>query len=353
MALSAAILALSGLGSSLHAAESVSSSKGAWVNLPKDGTPWKHPGTDLIFPQVMGDFSLNGGFLDKLPDAGVAITYTHPKLPLKADVVISPCREQLVKIPDVMKVARDNLEKLAADLLALSKAQGYTEAQRSPIDEQRLPLWETSDIPFVSQTVELTPASPAGGKVSALNQWLAVLIYKDHFVQINVIMPSAIIKSNKADADQLITSILQCIRYPTLKPQMLEVCRTYAAVPLTDDGRKAADALLVFSKESPVFEIIFPGEALTPFLDEVSKKSQATSLDFLRAFAVGSGVVTLQNGTADDSLEEGARMMIVLRDMLKEKSTPVESTFLDDLAKASGEKKAAEFLRQRMSGSSK
>lgn len=347
------VLALTGIGSPLHAVETEANSKGAWVNLPKDGTPWKHPGTDLIFPQLMGDFSLNGGYLDKLPGAGVAITYSHPKLPLKADIVIAPCREQLAKTPDVMKVARDNLEKLAADLLALSKAQGYTEAQRSPIDEQRLPLWETSDIPFVSQTVELAPSSPAGAKLSSLNQWLAVLIYKDHFVQINVIMPSAVITSNKADADQLITNILQCIRYPTLKPQMLEVCRTYAAVPLTDDGRKAADALLAFSKESPVFEIIFPGEALTSFLDEIGKQSQTTSLDFLRAFIVGSGVVTLQNGMADESLEEGARMMIVLRDMLKEKSTPVESTFLDDLAKASSEQKAAAFLRQRMSGSSK
>lgn len=336
----------------LAADASGTKNRGAWVNLPKDGTPWRHPGTGLIFPQSMGNCSLNGGYLDKVADHSVAVTYSHSKLPLKADVIITPCHEDLVKTPDVMKVARTDLEKLAADLLGLSKGKGYTELQRSPINEARIPLWEKSEIPFVSQTIELVPAADLDSKLPPLNQWLAVLIYQDHFIQINVVLPSDAVKESRAETDTLITNIIQCLRYPVLKPQMLEVCRTYAGVPLTEDGRKAADALITFSKESPVFEVIMPGEALTPMLNTINEKSQDAALDLLRAFIVGSAVVTLQNGTADESLEEGALLMVLVRDLLKEKKMPVESQFLDELEKAVKQKRAAAFLRQRMNGTS-
>jgi hypothetical protein len=63
---------------------------------------------------------------------------------------------------------------------------------------------------------------------------------------------------------------------------------------------------------------------------------------------VGSSVVTLQNGSSDQSLEEGARLMLELRRLLKEENKAVESTFLDELAKASEVKHAAAFLKEKM-----
>ena len=37
---------------------------GKWVEMPKDGLPWKHQGTDLQFPVQLGDFTLKAGFQD-------------------------------------------------------------------------------------------------------------------------------------------------------------------------------------------------------------------------------------------------------------------------------------------------
>lgn len=322
--------------------------KAAWVDLSKDGTPWTHPETGLQFPQFMGGFTLEGGYKDKNKQAGLALTYTKKESNLKADVIIAPCPQNLSVETDVIGTAKKELESLAADLVTIAKGSGYAEQGRSKVSEQKLPIWDRGEIPFVSMTIDLAPSSPAKGVIPPINQWLAVLIYHDHFVQFNVIMPTARVKQLKPEADAMITNLLQCLRYPALKPEMLKVCRSYMEEPLTDSGRKSADALLTFSKESPIFEIIFPGEALTRALDELSTRSQEAALDLLRAFMVGSGVVTLQNGSSDESLEEGARLMIGLRRLMQEKSMPVDSTFLDDLAKASDQLRGAEFLKERM-----
>jgi len=322
--------------------------KAAWVNLSKDGTPWTHPETGLQFPQLMGGFTLEGGYKDKNRQAGLAITYTKKESNLKADVIIAPCPHNLAADADVVGIAKKELESLGADLVAIAKGSGYAEQGRSKISEQKLPIWDRGEIPFVSMTIDLAPASPAKGVIPPINQWLAVLIYHDHFVQFNVIMPTARVKQVKPEADEMITNLLQCLRYPALKPEMLKVCRSYMEEPLTDTGRKTADALLTFSKESPIFEIIFPGEALTKALDEISVRSKEAALDLLRAFMVGSGVVTLQNGSSDESLEEGARLMIGLRRLMQEKSMPVDSAFLDDLTKASDQLRGAEFLKEQM-----
>jgi hypothetical protein len=99
--------------------------------------------------------------------------------------------------------------------------------------------------------------------------------------------------------------------------------------------------------------VVLPGEALTPCLDEVNKYSQDDALDLLRGFVVGSAVVTLQNGSADESLEEGSRMMLEARRLLKEKGSPMNSVFLDQLAAAVEAKHASDFLKEKMRGPAK
>lgn len=322
---------------------------GDWANFSKDGTPWKHPETGLVFPQMLEEFSLHGGFRDKRPEAGIALTYSKKESNLKADIVITPCPENLVKTSDVMAVARKELTKLADDLLVIAKARGYNEKQRSPVDEQKIPLWQQGDIPLVSLTLDLKPTdSKFEEQLPSLNQWLGVLIYHDYFIELNVVMPSAKIKETKADADKLITLIMQCIRFPALKPELLKVCQSYYEKPLTVEGRQAADSLLAYSKESPVFEVVLPGEALTATLDDLNAKNPDVALDLLRAFVVGSAVVALQDGTPDESFAEGARLMNDIRKLLKENKQSVESEFLDELAKQIEAGHAASFLREKM-----
>ena len=348
-------LAVRGSSAAQDAAKtSAASTKGEWITLPKDGSPWKHPSTDLLFPQRLEEFVLSAGFQDKRAEDGVALTYTQPGSDLRADVVIYPCGANLKDVTDIQAMTHQHLERLAKDLLDTSKSRGYSEKQRSPTTDQPLPLWNKGEIPMSSLTLDMAAADKAReAELPGVNQWLALLVYQDNFVQLSVVMPSSSVAQLRKPADQLITLILHCIRYPALVPEMMKLCKSYANDPLTDEGRKAADTLLALSKESPVFEVILPGEALTPCLDEVSARSKQDALDLLRGFVVGSAVVALQHGTADESLDEGARVMLEARRLLKEKGANVTSAFLDQLTKAHEAKHAGDFLKEKMGSASK
>lgn len=348
-------LALRGSAAAQNAAKTPdANTKGEWITLPKDGSPWKHPSTDLLFPQRLEEFVLSAGFQDKRAEDGVALTYTQPGSDLRADVVIFPCGAKLTDVRDIQAMTHQHLERLAKDLLETSMSRGYSEKQRSPTTDQPLPLWNKGEIPMSSLTLDMAAADKArDAELPAVNQWLALLVYQDHFVQLSVVMPSSSLAQLRKPADQLITLILHCIRYPSLVPEMMKLCKSYDNAPLTDDGRKAADTLLALSKESPVFEVIFPGEALTPCLDEVSARSKQDALDLLRGFVVGSAVVTLQQGTSDESFDEGARLMLEARRRLREKGANVTSTFLDQLASAHEAKHAADFLKAKMGSPAK
>ena len=195
-------------------------------------------------------------------------------------------------------------------------------------------------------TLRVKAAKAAG--VNPINHWLGLLVYQDHFVQISMVMPSASMAKLRKPADQLITHLLHCIRYPSLVPEMIKLGQRYLEQPLKDAGRQAADSLLTLSKESPVFEVVVPGEALTPCIEEVNKQSPQSALDLLRGFIVGSSLATLKGGSTEASLDEGARGMIKACEALRAQKQPVHSIFLEELRKAVEEKRAATFLQDKM-----
>lgn len=322
---------------------------GQWIELPKDGRPWKHPTTDLQFPAHLGEFRLSAGFQDKRAADGVALTYVNAANDLKADVVIFPCGVNLATVPDVLAMTHSHIEVLADDLVGLSKNHGYTLKQRSAVTDQPVPLWGKGQIPMSSLTLDMTPTDEAkAAGVNPINHWLGLLVYQDHFVQISMVMPSASMTKLRKPADQLITHLLHCIRYPSLVPEMIKLGQRYLEQPLKDAGRQAADSLLTLSKESPVFEVVVPGEALTPCIDEVNKQSPQSALDLLRGFIVGSSLATLQGGSTEASLDEGARGMIKAWEALRAQKQPVHSIFLEELRNAVEEKRAATFLQDKM-----
>ena len=97
-----------------------------------------------------------------------------------------------------------------------------------------------------------------------------------------------------------------------------------------------------------MFKIVFPGEALTPALNELSSIVPGTEKDVLRGYLIGSASKNLADMDLDAQMEEGARVMCLVYDLLKKKDSTLKSVTLDEISKASAEKKAAEWLRRRM-----
>ncbi len=322
---------------------------GRWVLLAEDGTPWTHAMTGLRFPQKLGDFQLHAVFRDERAAAGYALTYVLPKSDIKADVVIYPSTENLAKARDVVAAVHNELSRIINDLVAAAGVKGYSERARSEPADHTVGLWELGRLPMASQTLDLVATRKEDeSKKPPINQWVGLLPFRDYYVQIATQVPAIDLEQNRKIADELITQLIYCVREPAVLPEMLKLCKTYIDHPLEKDGREAADALLAFSKESKVFEIALPGEALTATLNNVSDSNPDAALDLLRGFAVGSGVVALQMGSVDDSFAEGARIMLNVRELLQKQGTTLDQPLFKDLEAAVKEQRAAAYLKEKM-----
>ena len=330
------------------AAEPKDDKPGEWLVLPTDGTPWQHEATGLRFPQQLGDFRLRLGFIDKNASAGVALSYVHETKNMKGDVVVFPCSEDLKKVKDVMVYVRGEHEKLVKDLRAASKEQGYAELSHTEIEERGVNLWQ-GNLPLTVQSFEFGPAAADDDLVKPkTSQWFGLALFQDYFVQMSIVRPSTSGAEGEKLRNELVKLFLQCIREPSVAPEMLKLCRTYVHDPLTPEGRKAADALHEYSQASPVFKIAFPGEVLTPALEAASAVSKDMGLDLLRAYIVGSGVVALQGGTAAQSIEEGARVMAHVYGELKKQDAKIKSELMEQLLPEVEKERASVFLQKKM-----
>ncbi|MDB6137308.1 MAG: hypothetical protein JWO94_380 [Verrucomicrobiaceae bacterium] len=316
--------------------------------LPADGTPWKHEGTGLRYPQKLGDYRLRLGFQDRNEAAGVALSYVHESKNIRGDVVIFPTTEDVNKQKDVMAYLHGEHDKLVKDLEKASKEQGFAEISHTPVEERAVNLWQ-GNLPLTVQSFEFGPTAQDDELVKPrTSQWFGVALYQDYFVQMSIVRPSASGAEGEKMRDDLVQLFLQCIREPTVAPEMMNLCRTYVRNPLTKEGRDAADALMEYSRASPVFKVAFPGELLTPVLDVASAVSQEMAADLLRSYIVGSAVVALQGGTADQSIEEGARVLAHVYGELKKQNDRIKSDVMEQLLPEVKKERAAVFLHQKM-----
>lgn len=324
---------------------------GEHLKFSTDGSPWKHPDTDLRFPQKMGEFELTQGFKAKDKEGGIALTYVNKASDIKADLLLTPCPKEKAISPDIMPHVEEQLRQMARELRQLASTQGYKEVEenRGKIERGQIDLWELGIIPIAQAKMEFSSSDPSKAESHPpLSQWLIVTLYQDSWIQTSILMPV----SKGAEGEKLrgdfLMKLVQVIREPSLFAELGAICEKYLKDPLSDESRAGADSLWRFSQESPVLEITLPGEALTPALNQLATVAPGSEQDVLRAYLIGAGAKTLLEESIDARLAEGARLMTVVYDMLKKKDSKVNSSVLEELKKAVAENKAADWLRRRM-----
>ncbi len=324
---------------------------GDWLTLSPDGRPYKHEGTDLSWPQHLGDFVLRVGFRDKRTSAGISLSYLNEKKDIRSDILIYPTPTRVPPDDTVVTVMQAELEKLMADLQPNAVANGYRTTDEGSLEVRSIPLWQLGEIPMLIQQMTLGPADPAkANEHPPLKHWLGLILYQDHYVHLSIIMRETQFQADAAIRNTFINAFLQCIREPAIIPEMLKLCHLYLSAPLTDKSRSTADSLLAFTKDSPNYEVSFPGEAFTPALDAMKAKANGLELDLLRAYIVGACVVNLQGGSNDEMIEEGSRVMTLVYEQLKEKKSAPSIPFLEELTAAAAKERAAAFLKPRSGG---
>lgn len=324
---------------------------GEFLKFSEDGSPWKHPDTDLRFPQALGEFKLVQGFQAKDKEGGIALTYAHKAADMKADMLLTPCPKETAISVDIMPHVEEQLRQMARELRQLAASQGYTEVEdkRGKIERGKIDLWELGIVPIAQAKMEFTATDPAKAESHpALSQWLSVILYQDSWIQTSLLMPVSKGEEGEKLREQFMKMLVQVVRDPSLYGELIKICEGYNKDPLSDESRLRADSLWKFSQESPVLEITLPGEALTRALNELATYAPGAEQDALRAYLVGSGHKTLLEESIDSRLAEGARLMTVVYDLLKKKDSKVKSPMLDELTQAVADNKAADWMRRRM-----
>ena len=321
------------------------------IKMPQDGTPWPHPDTDLRFPAKLASFEYKFGFKDKRPEVGVLLTYVDLKLNLKADLILAPCPKNIATSADILPPVTEYMRSTARDLRAAAASAGYKEVEekRQDIKQGKIEIWKLGAIPTVQMSMEYVAADPESPNAPPpIIQLLNVILYQDTWVQTSMIVPASIGEDGRKAQDEFITQLVQTVREPAIRKEMLKLCHDYAAEPLKKESQDNADSLLTYSRESPVFEIPLPGEALTPVLNELATVAEGTEKDVLRGYLVGSGAKALMGDPLEAQLEEGARIASVVYGLVKAKNAAAVSPTMEELNKAVAEKKGAEWLRKRM-----
>jgi hypothetical protein len=326
--------------------------QGEWITFPTDGTVWGHRESGLHFPAELANFKLTTGFQAKKAEDGTALTYMHPKQGVKADILLTPCPKELSRTLNIMPVVEETLRQMGREFRQIAPNQGYMEDEeaRGSIEKGSLELWKVGSIPVVQGKMEMKAKDPATAETTHpnVNQWLFVTLYQDVFVQASVIMPSKLAVEGERLRQEFVTALIALIREPALADDFIQQCADYGNDPFTEVNRTAADKLLAFSRESPVFEITFPGEALTPVLDEINNLAPGGQNDVLRGYIIGAGIKSLTHQTIDVRFEEGIRMMVIVYAALQAKDKTFKAPLMEELTKLSAEKKGADWLRKRM-----
>jgi hypothetical protein len=322
---------------------------GEWITFPDDASPWKHPHTDLRFPRKLGEYELKYGFLDKLADGGIALTY-FGKNDLKADILLTPCPKAIAIQTKIMPSVEEHLRQMGKALRSLAESQGFVEdeAKRGKLESGQIELWEIGAVPSAQMKMEFQPKTPGPEAPPAINQWLNVTLYQDYWMQTSLFMPSAQGMEGEKQRVEFMTQLMGILREPSMTPHLLKLCAEYLKDPLSDKSKEGADALFAYSKQSAIFEITMPGETITSTLTEVANLSPGNEKEVLRGYLVGAGAATLLNVDINDRFEEGVRVMVLVYDALKKKNMQLSIPKMEELAKLSAEKKAAEWIVNRI-----
>jgi hypothetical protein len=322
---------------------------GKFVAVSPDGDGWQHPGTSLYLPQQLGTFRMTKIFQADKADQGFTVTYTEERRGLRLDWLVYPpqaiIRDYASLLPRVTKEMQQN----ANWLQSISKAQGFYEASRSPVEEAKVPMWKRDPVPLFTQSFIMKAAQgPVLEPKPDLFYTLNLLYLEDYFVQTTLVMPSTLGEEAGTIREEAHNLVAAMIREPAMSEEMLKMAAQYALKPLEDEGRKAATTLLKLSAESHTMKPSFPGEGITACLNEAKATAAGTHDDLLRAFSVGSLVVQIQGGKFDDQVTEGARMMSEVFATLQKQKPELKSPACEKLAQAVKDGRAALHLREQM-----
>jgi hypothetical protein len=280
---------------------------------------------------------------------GFTVTYEEERRGLRLDWLIFPPTEPVRDYASLFPALYKQMEGTTQWLTNTAKSQGYFESSHSPVEEAKVPLWRRDPVPLLTQSFVMKSAQgPVVEPKPDLFHTLNLLMLEDYFIQTSLVMPANLGKEAGDIREEAHNLVAAVIREPALTEELLKLAGDYAAKPLEDEGRKAADSMIAISADSQTIKPSFPGEGITDCLKEAETTAPGSQKDLLRAFTIGSMLVQLQGGDFDDQITEGARMMCEVFTAVQKATPALKSPRCDQLAAEVKAGNAASYLRAKM-----
>lgn len=326
---------------------------GEWSPPPDQGGSVLHEPTGLAFPPKIADYELVGIF-DYSTEEGMFVRYTSQQARSRADVFLFPTAEKSMPLEAKQRAIMSEIDAVILKLGDMAKAGQYKDIEVGELKVGEIQLWQADALPLGSREVTATRIGQLenGVKEAEIVQWIGSTVYNDCILTIRHIRPAVTGDAGKASLDAFVTGVVQVIRDPSVRREVRDRLKAYAADPLGPSAVEHTLMTLAYLNESQTIKTLVPAPPLTTWL-EACEKALPGSGDLLEhAFVMGNARRILEEPAAslDDRLESACAQLIDVYQLLKQKNGAIQQPKLEELAAEVGVKRAAGWLKRQTSG---
>lgn len=318
---------------------------GSWIAPDPEGRPWKHPGTGLSFPPMLGTHRMAGEFRYK-EGGGSFIRYESIEERSRGDVFFFPVPGGEISLEERQRLVLQELDNVTQDLEAMLKAGRYKSLRMGEIGGGSIDLWKDAALPMAARSCEVTRVAQTenGTEEARVKQWAGVVFYKNHLITIRQMRPISPEDDGAAAMQVFAHQVTKIIKDPALRKGVLELIDRYMENPLSDDSVQASAAILAYLQGNPDLPISIPEHPVQEWLEHCKKVAPGTEEHLLRAFMIGSAKPAFAGGDAKTCLNAGAGQFARIYRELHARHPAMTLPQIDSFLAAAADGRGGEWL---------
>ena len=321
---------------------------GSWSKPPADGRPWKHEGTGLVFPQVIGTHRLEGEFRFQ-GTQDVFIRYQSDEERSRSEVFIFPHPSPPTERKGIEEAVIVEMESVIRDFEGMVSEGRYKDLQIGPLDGGDLQLWKQDPVPFATRmlTARRLLQTKEGQKEVPVVQWVGATFYKGHRVTIRHTRTAEAGEAGHKAMETFVGSLFQVIKDPSLRPHVRAMADAYVADPFSKEGADASMVVLAYLDQTPWFPVIIPEALLTRWKEHCEKAAPGTEAHPLRAYLVGAARAAFADGDAEACLKGGADQLAAVLAKMQDRWPQAISPEMKNFAAAHARGEGVAWIKAR------
>ena len=320
---------------------------GHWKAPSKDGRPWKHAGTGLAFPAMLGGYRLAGEF--EYEKGGCFIRYENLELRTRVDIFFFPVASKAATLEEQQRLILQEMDNVTTDLQEMVKQGRYKNLSIGPLGGGAIDLWMKDDAPLAARVITATRIgqNDEGVQEAVLKQWVGITYFENHLITIRQMRPASTGDAGEEGFKNFGGMIFQIIKDPALRADISRMIDLYLADPFSEDSVQATGAVLAYLKQAPFYPISIPEYPISDWLERCKKVAPGTQDHLLSAFMLGAAKAAFAGGDSSACLNAGAKQFATIYRQLATKNPQIKLPEIDEFAVEAEQGHGGEWLLAR------